>query len=189
MILILVCCEVVKCIANITVAVHRAGDTEAPQINTLKYLCKSNNALEEEVAIMDKNFLGYIRNLCSKKTLRYQPGPVPQDTLLHKYLFRSFIICLYYCSIHLGGFLDSYLARNLQNINQEYDLQHYNSGDLDERLFLENSDQIGTPSRLSSQSRTYHNYRPPNTDWEKSVCANDALKSQINVCLGRRVSI
>lgn len=44
------------------IIVNNSADSEN-QHNTLKYLCRVNNALEDEVAGMDKNFVSFVKSV------------------------------------------------------------------------------------------------------------------------------
>jgi hypothetical protein len=51
------------------------------------------------------------------------------------------------------------MSQNKSNINKEYDIMYYDTGDFDERLFIDQRDQIGTPSKVPSQTRNYYHLK------------------------------
>ncbi len=64
-------------------------------------------------------------------------------------------------SFYLGGLLEgSNLAKNKQAVTKEYELMYYDSGDFDERLFIDQLEQIGTPSKVTFQTRNYYGIKP-----------------------------
>ncbi len=72
-----------------------------------------------------------------------------------------FTLLLSLFSFYLGGLLEgAAMQKNKTSINKEYELIYYESGDFDERLFIDQMDQIGIvslaalyiPSYISSSS-------------------------------------
>jgi hypothetical protein len=102
----------------------------------------------------------------------------------------------------LGGLLEgSNLEKNKTAINREYEIMYYDSGDFDERLFIDQIDQIGivsfifisasqvhlnfivsiwlnancivgTPSKVTSQTRNYYHLRSKGAQVEPVSFAN-----------------
>uniref|UniRef100_A0A6B2KXS7 Retinoblastoma-associated protein A-box domain-containing protein n=1 Tax=Arcella intermedia TaxID=1963864 RepID=A0A6B2KXS7_9EUKA len=101
----------------------------------LHYWCDNNFANYEQVKDMQERiFLTWIKTLCDNSILHHQPAKLPPDPLLSG--------CFY-----LGGLLDVSLDENEGSVCKEYEVLLYNTGDFDERLFLEKSYQLESPQR------------------------------------------
>ncbi len=64
-------------------------------------------------------------------------------------------------AFYLGGLLEAGgLRRNLDSMTREYEIAHYASGDFDERLFINDFEQMGSPSKLPPASRHFYQFAP-----------------------------
>jgi len=118
-------------------------------INTLSYICDLNNANYSETSqIHEKLFVPFLQMLCKTSVLKVNTAKVPIEPALAK-------------SFYLGGLLDNgYLNKNKNSITKEYEKMYYDGGDFDERLFIDQIEQIGTPSKVAVPTRNYYHLKP-----------------------------
>lgn len=52
------------------------------------------------------------------------------------------------------------MSHNRQSLNSEYSRLAAGTGDIDERMFVDKVDEIGTPTKIASQTRNYYQFTP-----------------------------
>ncbi|PRP85784.1 hypothetical protein PROFUN_05976 [Planoprotostelium fungivorum] len=126
-----------------SVAISREEDRQEQPIaspdgvNNLPYLCTIFKANNDELSeVQNRLFAPFLRLFGKNNILKFDV--VQRDDIL------------YFDNLLVG----ENLIRNKNQMNIEYDYIYYESGDIDERLFLDQVEHIGTPSKI--QSAYYH---------------------------------
>jgi len=119
----------------------------------LAYMCQSYQVpFSEVLKVHETLFIPFLLMLKKNDILKLQDNAIPK-------------------MFSLDGLLDKYLQQNKQNINKEYDIMYYDSGDFDERFFIDERDQIGTPSKVPSQTRNYFHLKPKQIGLEATIAS------------------
>jgi hypothetical protein len=136
---------------------HHHSAANASAIDTLVRLCQSQGANLSEVRKTRQNLLNpLVVTLRDSRILTRQPARLPSLVALS-------------ANLYLGGLLEHHLAANHRAMAHEYDILLASTPDitLDERLFVDEPDQIGSPKYVGKRRCTgtrntcTHNHQSP----------------------------